>query len=58
MAASFTAAAVFDAIALIVIAVAIRMRQAGAPAAQLEPNRSDVITTEALEAELLESEVI
>ena len=32
MAASFTAAAIFDAIALVVVAVAIRMRQAGAPA--------------------------
>ena len=60
MAAAFTAAAIFDAIALIVIAVAIRMRQAGAPAAKPEPEpiEADVLTTEALEAELLESEII
>jgi EmrB/QacA subfamily drug resistance transporter len=63
MAASFTAAAIFDAIALIVIAVAIRLRQAGAPAGQPEPGQpqpveADVLTTEALDAEILESEVI
>ncbi len=58
MAAAFTAAAIFDAIALIVIAVAIRIRQAGAPASQPAPSDAEVITTEALEAELLESEVI
>jgi len=58
MAASFTAAAIFDAIALIVIAAAIRMRPAGAPASQAEPVERDVLTTEALEAELLESEAI
>jgi EmrB/QacA subfamily drug resistance transporter len=58
MAASFTAAAIFDAIALIVIAAAIRMRRPGAPASQAEPVEPDVLTTEALEAELLESEAI
>ena len=56
MAASFTAAAIFDAVALIVIAVAIRMRQAGAPAAQPESADADALTTEVLEAELLEAE--
>jgi predicted MFS family arabinose efflux permease len=58
MAASFMAAAIFDAIALIVIAVAIRMRPATAPASQSEPIEAEVITTEALEAEFLESEVL
>jgi EmrB/QacA subfamily drug resistance transporter len=60
MAASFTAAAIFDAIALIVIAVAIRMRPAPvpAPAGQQELTAADVLTTEELEAEFLESEVI
>jgi hypothetical protein len=38
--------------------VAIRIRQAGAPASQPEPSEPDVITTEALEAEFLESEVL
>jgi predicted MFS family arabinose efflux permease len=58
MAASFTAAAIFDAVALIVIAVAIRMRTAAAPAAQSESADAEVRATEVLEAELLEAEVI
>jgi len=58
MAAAFTAAAIFDAIALIVIAVAIRIRQPNAPASPAEPSEPDVITTDALEAEFLESEVL
>jgi EmrB/QacA subfamily drug resistance transporter len=58
MAASFTAAAIFDAVALIVIAVAIRMRQAGAPASQPESAEADALTTEVLDAELLEAEAI
>jgi EmrB/QacA subfamily drug resistance transporter len=58
MAASFTAAAIFDAIALIVIAVAIRVRQPGIPAGQPESTELDAFGTEALEAEFLESEVI
>ncbi|HSR86322.1 MAG TPA: hypothetical protein VLM11_19260, partial [Streptosporangiaceae bacterium] len=58
MAASFTTAAIFDAIALIVIAVAVRMRSAAAPATQQEPATADVLTTQELEAEFLESEVI
>jgi hypothetical protein len=58
MAASFTAAAIFDAIALIVIAVAIRVRQPGIPAGQPESTELDAFSTEALEAEFLESEVI
>jgi EmrB/QacA subfamily drug resistance transporter len=58
MAASFTAAAIFDAVALIVIAVAIRMRQASAPATRPEPADADALTTEVLDAELLEAEAI
>jgi EmrB/QacA subfamily drug resistance transporter len=59
MAASFTAAAIFDAIALIVIVIAIRMRQAGAPAAQrAESTEAERLTTEVLEAEILETEAI
>jgi EmrB/QacA subfamily drug resistance transporter len=58
MAASFTAAAIFDAVALIVIAVAIRMRQASAPAAQPEPADAERLATEVLDAELLEAEAI
>ena len=58
MAAAFTAAAIFDAIALIVIAVAIRIRQPGAPASPAERGEPDVITADALEAEFLESEVL
>jgi predicted MFS family arabinose efflux permease len=71
MAAAFTAAAIFDAIALLVIAVAIRMRPAPAPAPASQQARSlqtpvrqqaqadeDVLLTEALEAEFLESEVM
>jgi EmrB/QacA subfamily drug resistance transporter len=59
MAASFTAAAIFDAVALIVIAVAIRTRPATGRVSQHEPAADDeVLTTEALEAEILESEVI
>ena len=58
MSAAFTAAAIFDAVALIVIAVAIRMRQAAAPAGQPEPAESDAVRTEMLDAELLEAEVI
>ena len=58
MAAAFTAAAIFDAVALIVIAVAIRMRQAGAPAGQPESTEGDALTTEVLEAEILEAEAI
>jgi EmrB/QacA subfamily drug resistance transporter len=59
MAASFTAAAIFDAIALIVIAVAIRMRQASAaPAAQPQSADAEALTTEVLDAELLEAEAI
>jgi MFS family permease len=58
MAASFTAAAIFDAVALIVIAVAIRMGQASAPATRPEPADADALTTEVLEAELLEAEAI
>jgi len=56
MAASFTAAAIFDAVALIVIAVAIRMRQ---PASQhAESTEAERLTTEALEAEIMEAEAI
>src|SRR5215469_10434948 len=44
MAASFAAAAIFDAVALIVIAVAIRMRTAAAPAAQPESSDADSVT--------------
>jgi EmrB/QacA subfamily drug resistance transporter len=69
MAASFTAAAIFDAIALVVVAVAIRMRQAAAPGgapavspasarsadARLADAGSDAIDAEA--AELLQAEV-
>jgi EmrB/QacA subfamily drug resistance transporter len=56
MAAAFTAAAIFDAIALIVIAVVIRLRsepgaQSGAPASQLEPAVER--TSELLEAEVI-----
>jgi hypothetical protein len=62
MAASFTAAAIFDAVALIVIAIAIRMRQpgaAGAPASQrAEPAEAGQLTTEVLEADILEAEVM
>jgi EmrB/QacA subfamily drug resistance transporter len=58
MAASFTAAAIFDAVALIVIAIAIRMRQASAPATRPEPADADALTTEVLDAELLEAEAI
>jgi len=58
MAASFTTAAIFDAIALIVIAVAVRMRSAGPRATQQETATADVLTTQELEAEFLESEVI
>jgi len=59
MAASFTAAAIFDAVALIVIAVVIRMRQAsGAPAPQPESADAEALTTEVLDAELLEAEAI
>jgi hypothetical protein len=59
MAASFTAAAIFDAVALIVIAVAIRLRQAGAPAGQPQSaTEADRLTTQVLDAELLEAEVI
>jgi EmrB/QacA subfamily drug resistance transporter len=58
MAAAFTAAAIFDAVALIVITIAIRMRQAGAPAGQPESAHADELTTEMLDAELLEAEVI
>jgi MFS family permease len=58
MAASFTAAAIFDAVALIVIAVAIRMRQAGAPARQPESADDEALSTEIAEAELLEAEAI
>jgi EmrB/QacA subfamily drug resistance transporter len=58
MAAAFTAAAIFDAVALIVIAVAIRMRQAGAPATHQEPAAAEALTTEILDAELLEAEAI
>jgi EmrB/QacA subfamily drug resistance transporter len=62
MAASFTTAAIFDAIALIVIAVAIRMRPAARPAGPATDAGADadadVLTTEALEAEFLESEVL
>ena len=59
MAASFTTAAIFDAIALIVIAAAIRMRatSASSPQTRRDPAADDVLTTEALEAEFLESEV-
>ena len=45
-------------IALIVIAVAIRIRQSGAPASEPESSNAEVITTDALEAEFLESEVL
>jgi len=59
MAASFAAAAIFDAVALIVIAVAIRMRTAAAPAAQPQSADAELRATEqVLEAELLEAEVI
>jgi hypothetical protein len=58
MAAAFTAAAIFDAVALIVIAVAIRMRPRPEPAIQPGPAESDVLTAEELEAEFLESEAI
>ena len=58
MAASFSAAAIFDAVALIVIAVAIRMGRTAAPTAQSQSADADVRRTEVLEAELLEAEVI
>ncbi len=58
MAAAFTAAAIFDAIALIVVAVAIRLRQPGAAATRPEPADAERLTTEVLDAELLEAEVI
>jgi hypothetical protein len=58
MAAAFTAAAIFDAVALIVIAVAIRMRRAGAPAGRPESAAGDALTTEVLDAELLEAEAM
>jgi EmrB/QacA subfamily drug resistance transporter len=62
MAAAFTAAAIFDAIALIVIAIAIRMRQAGgagAPAGRhAESAEAEKLTTEALEADILGAEVM
>ncbi|HTX81574.1 MAG TPA: MFS transporter [Streptosporangiaceae bacterium] len=58
MAASFTAAAIFDAVALIVIAVAIRMRQESAPATRPEPADADALTTEVLDSELLGAEAI
>jgi EmrB/QacA subfamily drug resistance transporter len=58
MAASFTTAAIFDAIALIVIAIAIRMRPASATGSQPAPATDDALLTEELEAEILESEAI
>jgi EmrB/QacA subfamily drug resistance transporter len=58
MAASFTAAAIFDAIALVVIAVAIRVRQAGSSPRQPAQRDADELKIDALEAEFLESEVI
>ena len=54
MAAAFTAAAIFDAVALIVIAIAIRLRQpASAPASQQTPSRDEELTSELLEAEVI-----
>jgi heme/copper-type cytochrome/quinol oxidase subunit 2 len=58
MAAAFTAAAIFDAVALIVITIAIRMRQAGAPAGQQQSGETERLTTEVLDAELLEAEAM
>jgi EmrB/QacA subfamily drug resistance transporter len=49
MAASFTAAAIFDAVALTVVAVAIRMRQPSAPA--------ELVDAEVTQAELSEAEL-
>jgi EmrB/QacA subfamily drug resistance transporter len=58
MAAAFTAAAIFDAVALIVITVLVRLRQQGAPASQPARAEADELTTEALEAEVLGAEAI
>ncbi len=62
MASSFTAAAVFDVVALLVVAVAVRIgnpRQpdrlaVGGPA----PARAEITASEAAEAEILESEIL
>ena len=68
MAASFTAAAIFDAVALIVVAVAIRLRQPAAGAhqvpakaapAELAPTElapAERVAAEFLAAELLPAE--
>jgi EmrB/QacA subfamily drug resistance transporter len=70
MAASFTAAAIFDAIALVVVVVAIRMRQAAAPAGQpaigsanaspanASPANAGRDAIDAEAAELLQAEVV
>jgi EmrB/QacA subfamily drug resistance transporter len=59
MAAAFTAAAIFDAVALIVIAVLIRLRQPGAaPAAHQQPADADERATAVFEAEILEAEAL
>ncbi|HYK27608.1 MAG TPA: MFS transporter [Streptosporangiaceae bacterium] len=58
MAASFTAAAIFDLAALLIVAIAIRIRQpAGAPA-QAPQARANELRTEEIEAELLDSEMV
>jgi EmrB/QacA subfamily drug resistance transporter len=62
MAASFTAAAIFDAVALVVVAVAIRMRQSADAAPSVrgssETDPIDAEAAELLQAEVVESEAI
>ena len=61
MAAAFTAAAIFDAVALVVIAVAIRMAGPAGPAGhgQVRPAREAAAdSTQIAEAEVLEADVI
>ena len=61
MSASFTAAAIFDAIALVVIAALIRMRTAGAPGqpavtsagSDLDAEQAELLAAETVDAELL-----
>jgi EmrB/QacA subfamily drug resistance transporter len=62
MASSFTAAAIFDAVALLVIAVAIRFANPGQPhrqpLSQPAPARAEIAATAAADPELLESEAV
>jgi EmrB/QacA subfamily drug resistance transporter len=61
MASSFTAAAIFDVVALLVVAVAIRManpRQPDKPVSEPAALESEILESEILESEILESEVI